>query len=384
VVAVVAVAIALVIVRDVPNGRVAPRGPQASPATAPGVPEYYVAWMQADRSYLVVGDTMTGAQVSTVMSPSGVFLESVFGTAADDRTFIVTGDRPRGAGAGTQWYLLRITPGGRTPARLAPLPIPVRQAPAGVAISPDGTRLAVALPGAPANLRIYSIATGTLLRTWSAPAGQITAAKVTAGSWPFTAMVLRWSADGRTLAFAWNAEEIRALDPTAPNGSLLARSSTLAGTGTTYTPAGTSSTCNPARGWDVVADGRGIVCAATWRSSAIPVGAGAGAGASPAGAATCTSGQPVTFGFDLETPYGQGGHESQQLAPVAECPARAQPQDGAYIGWANADGSILIGSQAWNGQSRFGIFRGDRFTPLPPLPISMPLPAGTLIGADAW
>jgi hypothetical protein len=69
------------------------------------------------------------------------------------------------------------------------------------------------------------------LRTWSAPAGQIKTATVTPGSWQFSAMVLRWSADGRTLAFTWNAQEFRALDPTAPDGNLLTRSSLLAGDG---------------------------------------------------------------------------------------------------------------------------------------------------------
>jgi hypothetical protein len=380
VVTVVAVAVALVIVRDMPSGRVAPRATQTTPAAPAGVPEYYVAWMPADRPSLMVGNTMTGARLSTVTSPSGVSLESVFGTAADDRTFVVTGDRPVGASAGVQWYLLRISPGSRTTARLVPLPIPVRQEPAGVALSPDGTRLAVALPGTPADLRIYSVATGALLRTWSAPAGQIKTATVTPGSWQFSAMVLRWSADGRTLAFTWNAQEIRALDPTAPDGNLLTRSSLLAGIGTGYTPAGTSITCSPARGWAVVADGRGTVCAATWSAgTALP-----GSGSSPASARTCTSGQRISYGFELETPYGQGGREGRLLAPVAGCPGQAQPSDGAYLGWANADGSILIGLQAWNGHVRFGIFRGSRFTPLPAAPAPRLLPTGPLVGIAAW
>jgi hypothetical protein len=42
-----------------------------------------------------------------------------------------------------------------------------------------------------------------------------------------------------------------------------------------------------------------------------------------------------------------------------------QPVNGAYLGWASADGSVLIGSQVCDGQSRFGIFRGSHFTPLP-------------------
>jgi hypothetical protein len=71
-VAITVVALALVIVKDMPNGRVAPRVTQTIPAAAKGVPEYYVAWMQADRPSLAVGNTVTGALVATVTSPSGV------------------------------------------------------------------------------------------------------------------------------------------------------------------------------------------------------------------------------------------------------------------------------------------------------------------------
>ena len=58
--------------------------------------------------------------------------------------------------------------------------------------------------------------------------------------------------------------------------------------------------------------------------------------------------------------------------------------DGAYIGWTNANGTILIGSLVWDGHLRFGVFRGDRFTPLPALPNSLPVPAGVMDGTIAW
>ena len=386
VVAIVAVAIALVIVRDMPSGRVAPRATPATPAALPVVPEYYVSWMQPNRPYLAVSDTVTGALLSTVTSPRGVVLQAVYGTAADDRTFIVTGYRPRGADAGTQWYLLRITSGSKTTARLVPLPIPVVTVPAGVALSPDGTKLAIALPGTPAHLRIYSVATGALLRTWSAP-GQILPVKSAPRVWALPAMSLRWSADGRTLAFTWNAGEIRALDPAAPDGNLLTRSSMLAGIGTGAIPSGASITCDPDHGWAVVAGGRGTVCAGTWSTGTARTGSSlspASAGSSPASAGTCPSGQRVSYGFELDTPYGQDGREGQLLAPVAECPGQAQPSDGAYLGWANADGSVLIGFQAWNGHVRFGIFRGNRFTPLPPALAPRLQPTGEFVGTDAW
>ena len=49
-----------------------------------------------------------------------------------------------------------------------------------------------------------------------------------------------------------------------------------------------------------------------------------------------------------------------------ECSAQAAYPDGAYIGWANADGSVVIGSLVWDGHVRFGLFRDGRFTPLRP------------------
>ena len=66
----------------------------------PGVPEYYVAWMQADTPYLVVGDTATGKEVGEVSAPHDVYLEGIYGAAADDRTFIVLGDRLHGPDGG--------------------------------------------------------------------------------------------------------------------------------------------------------------------------------------------------------------------------------------------------------------------------------------------
>ena len=40
--------------------------------------------------------------------------------------------------------------------------------------------------------------------------------------------------------------------------------------------------------------------------------------------------------------------------------------------------------KAWDGQARFGIFRGSRFTSLPALPVSVPVPAGVFAGTVAW
>jgi hypothetical protein len=346
------------------------------------VPEYYVAWMQANTPYLVVGDTFTGKEIATVKAPAGVYLNAVYGTAADDRTFIVTGNVVRGVYGGPEWYLLRIAPGSSVPARLTPLPVPVRQKPAGVALSPDGTKVAVALPGSPATVRVYSVPTGKLLRTWSTTApGQLTAQKLPAGTWQFTLMVLRWSADGSQLAFAWNATAIRVLDATAPDGDLVASSRQLAAIGTTYATEA-SFTCHATQGWQLITiakgaeAGQGIVCGASLQSGQYTICT------SPTDT-KCKYTQRDSIGFLRATHNGQGG-SFLGLDNGSDCPSQAEPGTGAYLGWANADGSAVIGSQVCAGHSRFGIFYGSTFTPLPALPESMPASAGVMYGTVAW
>ena len=386
-VAVAAVAVALVTIKDVPNGRVAAPSPSTTSAppagknaSIPGVPEYYVAWMQASTPYLVVGDTATGKQVGEVVEPHGVYLEEIYGAAADDRTFIAMGDRLGGADGGTAvWYLLRIDPGARTPARLTQVPIPVQQNPAGVAISPDGTEVAVALAGRPATVRIYSIATGKMVRTWSATVpGSVAVESWTASgeSSQFTAArVLRWSSDGRRLAFAWNSTAIRVLDVSSPNGNLITSSSVVAAIGTTVNKH-SSVTCNASQGWQLIAGGQEVICAGSVQADGPPTSAGSGG--------TCTSRGRTSIGFLEETKDGKGSVPTSLVDFEPECSAQAGDTDGAYIGWANADGSVVIGSQVWDGHVRFGLFRDGRFTPLPALPVSVPVPTGVLIGTYDW
>lgn len=173
--AVIALAISLVIVRDIPNGHVVP---PASPApTVDGVPPYYVTFDA--HGNLVVGETVTGARLATVPPPAGIPFRGVT-AAADDRTFVV--DTASGGvndiSSRRVWYLLRIVPGAARPARLTRLPIamPSGAGIAAMALSGSGRELAIATvrnwnwtqPGGTWQLRIYSVPTGKLLRTWSA------------------------------------------------------------------------------------------------------------------------------------------------------------------------------------------------------------------------
>jgi hypothetical protein len=189
--AVLALAISLVIVRDMPNGRVvAPVGPVRAIA---GVPRYYVTLYTPPQppnavavpckagtpptacpgpvTDLLVGDTFTGATLAVVAPPAGTNFSGV-AAAADDLTFAVDTTAMTVAGTRT-WYLLRITPGTRSPARLTRLPIPALSTTVdAMALSGSGRELAVAMWQRKAStstgeLRIYSVATGRLLRVWS-------------------------------------------------------------------------------------------------------------------------------------------------------------------------------------------------------------------------
>jgi len=187
-VAVIALALALVTIRDIPNGPVVP---PTSPKPAPsGVPAYYAALSKASGEQtapeqIVIGETLTGRRVTTIAPPAGTTFAGITG-AADDRTFVVDTqpsslDQESEPWQPRTWYLLRINPGAADQATLTRLPIPGTAAGTDVnaiAVSPDGTELAVAQqpdslshPDARVYLRIYSVASGAVLRSWSSAAG---------------------------------------------------------------------------------------------------------------------------------------------------------------------------------------------------------------------
>jgi hypothetical protein len=123
-----------------------------------------------------------------------------------------------------KFFLLRIGPHGQ-PAPLTALPVPPEPAHAeisGIALSRDGSKLAIALRGGrgggpgPA-IQVFTLATGAE-RTWTWPGGgPITNNAGGDGS------ELSWAADDRTLAFqqwAGNSIDVRLLDTAAPGDSL--------------------------------------------------------------------------------------------------------------------------------------------------------------------
>jgi hypothetical protein len=185
-IAVVAFAVALVTVKDMSTTPAT--HPVAHPAHRATAPTYYAGTTttcgpeqeHCPTPRLVVGDTYTGARVATIASPTGTVFGTVSG-ATDDRTFVTdTFPNPAEPGAQTQpatWYLITIRPGSATPARLTKLPVRDTSPAADVqvvALSASGRELAVlyhlgsrTYTGGTTMLRIYSVATGQLLHTWS-------------------------------------------------------------------------------------------------------------------------------------------------------------------------------------------------------------------------
>src|SRR6202020_2089769 len=100
---------------------------------------------------------------------------------------------------------------------------------------------------------------------------------VRSGAGPGTA--LRWTADGKELAFAFYANakpgkngygyqqsaSIRLLNTTASGSNLLADSKELPAPRPTYTPAcGVGMQCLAQDGWSISANGEALTCAAQW------------------------------------------------------------------------------------------------------------------------
>jgi hypothetical protein len=121
---------------------------------------------------LLVGDTFTGAKVTTVTPPTGVSFYGVT-AAADDRTFVVDTNTQPGVSdinSSRAFYLLTIAPGTASPARLTKLAIPSLGGVIAIALSASGHELAVATLSQKSSLvrlRIYAVPTGRLLRGWS-------------------------------------------------------------------------------------------------------------------------------------------------------------------------------------------------------------------------
>jgi hypothetical protein len=207
------------------------------------VPPYFVALSGPTRSEgdyrAVVRSTVTGHTLATVTPPRPYRVFTWVSGAADDRTFVLAAQRYWYIASGeagvpaekrdnttpTVFFKLTFAPAthAATLTRLS-VPGPIHSL-YGMAVSPDGTRLALDL-----NLKsveVVTLATGTV-RSWAWHGrGNI-------GNWKPMGQVLSWSADGRYLEFQqWGGHfdetmRIRILDTTAPGTSLTAAKAIVA------------------------------------------------------------------------------------------------------------------------------------------------------------
>jgi hypothetical protein len=297
-VAVIVIAAILVAVRDLPGlGHASGPAPADHSSGVAGLPRYGVVltkttakiapkWGSAsvETANLAVIDTQTGKQVTVIKHPDGVGFDAVSG-AADDRTFVVAaGTYNLQQVPGTDriedvrlYYLLRIAPGTAHPYTLTRLSIPVEPGEAlvdGLALSPDGRTLAIldwcTVPGAcytgsPGTLRLFSVATGKAVRTWTwgkppagVPGSSVNPVPVYGDSTNSSenSAGLTWLADRQSLAFTYYAKgrapEIRTLDTTRPGGDLVTHSQHI------FTlPASGPDACAEAQ---LTPDGRTVVC----------------------------------------------------------------------------------------------------------------------------
>jgi hypothetical protein len=214
-----------------------------APSIASGaIPPYVVGLapgpLAAQSTRAVVRATASGTVLATLSPPRGYGSFTWVTGAADDRTFVLaaygrgpaTGSaqaRPTGNGR-TGFFLLRLDPAAGT-ARLTPLSVPAQpdlpgmgSAINGIALSPDGGKLAVALgnQSGPSELKLFDLRNGSV-RVWRGGRGARIDGYMSADE--LGANPLSWAADGKTLAVdqeAGQAVNVRLLDTTAPGGDL--------------------------------------------------------------------------------------------------------------------------------------------------------------------
>jgi hypothetical protein len=334
-----------------------PAGPPpkgaATDVQVSGLPAYYVALADpvATPQRAVIRATRTGKVLSTV-TPPRPYRGFMFVTgAADDRTFVLAAQRwwdttsgPGGPAAQNRdnttpvaFFRLRFDPATRTVrlTRLSHLAGPQASQLAGIALSPDGTRLAAALHSA--RIAVFTLATGSA-RYWVWP-GAVSSPGTWVGNDKPDGEPLSWTADGRILAFQFWTEsggvtQVRLLDTASPGGSLRgARAAvTFVGHGQVKTgPIGNSI---------ITPDGTKIVTAASrTRGGRFEV-------------------------MEFSVPTGQ-----PIIPPPAGNPPALVPWN---VLWTDSSGRTLIveATVRSTAASVLGLLRGGRFTPLPGAPVN--------------
>ena len=305
-------------------------GPPAAPGPLPGgLPRYYAALVQESSGpwWAEVRATVTGKVLATVRPPLPFTRFSEVAAAPDDHTFVLAGIGPQGQPSVTQLYALRLDPATGA-VRLSRLPVPLireRWRVNGLAVSPDGTRLAVALepPGAERpRLQLYSMTSGVLLREWGVNTSHPGAAPLIG--------FMSWSPDGRTLEYGYplRGNGTALLDVTRPGTNLLGNSTIV------QFPKWADLTYN------LTLTGGGRLIA----SAAYVIGAHGSPSARLVAEFSATTGKAVHV-FHRQSFHG----DPQAMSP-------------STVWWASPSGQVLIASPTYAG---VGVFTGHRYIPLP-------------------
>jgi hypothetical protein len=308
-----------------------PAGPPVSSYIRSGqVPPYYVTATQTDA---VVHLTVSGASVATIRPslPGGTMVAVT--AAGDGRTFVL-GEQSQDRKAVT-FYQFRLGSSGR-PGALTRLPMSVAdgQTLTGLALSPDGTKLAIAVVsgGGVQQVRLYPVHGGPA-RTWSATGGG-----------PYGATSLSWPVSQRTLAFNWSAGQtrsVRLLNLGTAGGSLLAASRPVVTLGNTAN-LGQALYIGP-EDMIITPDGSAIVGASSEITN-IPKN----------GNITFTTGFPE---FSVAT-----GHLTRVVGHWQ--PNQWHDPEVIDLLWSDASGRVLIGVIKSAGRNWVGVINGNTFTPL--------------------
>jgi hypothetical protein len=260
--AVAALAISLALVRQLPHPAAAP----VTPATASGtLPQYYAALDDPGGTItqglphghqtpvrVQVADDRTGKLIATISPPAGQTFAGLT-AAADDRTFVVAAERfpvqsIAPTAAPVAWYLMRLTPGSAHPVTLTRLPVPGLPAGtqvSGIALAPDGAELAVMFQQnewsgktGPLTISLYSLATGTSVRTWTvatngSPAGfgwyygrysNTALTWLDGGNTLAVTYGINTSASGPPFSYGFSGVTIRTVNVSSPSGNFLTSS----------------------------------------------------------------------------------------------------------------------------------------------------------------
>jgi hypothetical protein len=374
------------------------RAPAIAPAaTAPGpmlpgpslasyvssgtIPPYFVAvaftgTVAQSPAVAVVHDTVSGHALATIKpSIRGGTIVGV-SAAGDDRTFVLDEQTwvkskypfPTAGYSGPHSFdLLRLSSAGRVSSlgRLR-VTVPATQVLRAFALLPDGYRLALAVQPrkgpARTNLEVVTLSTGST-RVWSAAGIFRSGAADSRG--------LSWTADGRELAFEWQANNVgewppveeRLLSLTSADGDLLAASRRVIATNRQFKPSGSTFQVTDAENEPVVTpDGSAIVTNSVYFQ-----------------VKTKESGKAWNGRYGFAEYSTRTGKLIRILGYWTIKPA------GYFftqVLWSSPSGRLLIGIIP---DGRMGVINGNEFTPLnmPPVP-SVIMDIGLGAQAGAW